>query len=312
MHLVLLLITEKQKFVIYSLTIFADDIKTKLYSYVPEAKEIWLKVLKTISEIEHKMETPYNLDEKVKLYALDGIILAESLKIEGSKRRAALQVYSLYYLTIHLLDDLIEDQHKFYSKFNIAAERSNLLSTGAIGVSFIFNFAMAINQFLIEGGYTQEEVNRIQQRFSESCAIQIKCFTSEKNKNISSKKVFEIKHLGVNGESLSFMAECFQIEIKYGKKCSESFSNALLHLGALSQFTDDLRDYEEDKNNNNANLLISMEREFTGDAKSMYVKMYLEEYQKMLEAIKKSGFEIDMDMLDSIPWYPFFMKHLAA
>lgn len=74
------------------------------------------------------------------------------------------------------------------------------------------------------------------------------------------------------------------------------------------KFTDDIRDYRDDKKNRNANLLISMEKEDKKNSKNKFIEWYLNDEKLMLKEVKKAGLVIDNELITVIPWYPLFMK----
>lgn len=289
--------------------IIPEKIKTKIYSYIPEAREIWDTTINTFKTIENKIETPFNLKENPKLYALDGIIIADSLGIPREERFVALQVFSIYYLAVHLFDDLIEDPAKFGSKFSITTKDEIELHLKAAGVSFSFHIIMTIYQMLISNNkYKPKEINEISQKFVEILAKQIRYFALEKRKDMTPEKTLEIKQHCVSGEATSFIADCILEGIHYNKQKFKHIKKALFYLGSLTQFTDDLRDYKEDKKNNNANLLISMEKQNETNARNEFINWYLLENKLMLDEIKKTKLTIDNELISIIPWYPLFLK----
>jgi hypothetical protein len=80
----------------------------------------------------------------------------------------------------------------------------------------------------------------------------------------------------------------------------------LYYLGSLTQFTDDLRDYADDVEKNNANLFVSMKNEYGDGAVGMYVDWYVKEEKLMSEEIQKSKLNLDYGLVSCIPWYPYF------
>lgn len=290
-----------------------NKIKAKFYSYAPEAREIWDAALCAFATIEDKTKTPYRLNEKPKIYALDGIVVADSLGISKTQRFAALQIFSIYYLAVHLLDDLIEDPTKFRSKFSTAAKNDVDLYLDAIGVSFILHATMSASRILsLSGCCAPEVIVKIGQKFTESLAKQIRYFTLEKGKNMTPEKILEIKQHCVSGEATSFIADCLQLDNHYGESRYRHIKKALKHLGSLTQFTDDLRDYHKDIENGNANLLISMEGHYGANAQDTFMTWYLREERLMAEELVKAKFVPNDNLISAIPWHPFFMKHLSA
>lgn len=249
------------------------EICIKLNGYIPEAKEIWNSAIKTFTEIEKQTKTPFHLIEKTKTYALDGIVIADSLGISKKERFLPLQIFTIYYLAVHLFDDLIEDPIKFGSKFSIKTKDENELHIKAAGVSFSFHVLMAAYKILGSNkNYKAEQINGINQKFTESLARQISYFALEKRQDMTPKKTLEIKQHSVSGEATSFIADCLMMTGSIERKKFEHIKKILFYLGSLTQFTDDIRDYREDKKNYNANLLISMAKENKKNAKNRFIK----------------------------------------
>jgi len=123
---------------------------------------------------------------------------------------------------------------------------------------------------------------------------------------MSAEKVFDIKQHRVSGEATAFIADCLQIDSRYDQKTYKHLRKALYYLGALTQFTDDLRDYSDDIEKNNANLFVSMKNEYGNGARDMYVDWYIKEEKLMSEEMQKSKLNLDHGLVSCIPWYPYF------
>lgn len=285
--------------------ILPDATIRRFRNYIKEAQEIWVAAVDTFNSIEKQTGTPYRLKIKPQLYAVDGIVFADLLGMPKEKRSAALQAFSIYYLSVHLVDDLIEDPIKFCSKFLPTGNEDQKLRTSA--VSFILHASMAF-RLLISKSEKNIMIEKFSQKFTASLAAQIKYFLLEKSNDISPKGVLKIKQRCVSGEATSFIADCLQLDSIYNGKHYGHIKKGLTYLGSLTQFTDDLRDYEEDKRNNNANLLVSMEKFFGKEAINTFIKWYLKEEQFMLKEFERAGLKMNCDLICAIPWFPFFMK----
>lgn len=310
-YLDLVLCREKYK------KIVPDVIIKKFRTYINEALEIWSAAIDTFHLIEKQTETPYQLKIKPQLFAVDGIAFADSLGISKEKRFIPLQAFSIYYLSVHLIDDLTEDPIKFCSKFSPKNDRDRTsndegrkLRTSVI--SFILHASMTnLKLFSLnfdKNKSTTDSTEIFWGKFINSLAIQIKYFSLEKSKNLLPKEVLKIKQRHVSGEATSFIADCLRLNNIYNENQFKHIKMALTYLGSLTQFTDDLRDYEEDKRKGNANLLISMEKFFGRETKKTFIAWYLKEEQFMLNEFKRAGLRENWDFICAVPWFPFFMK----
>lgn len=284
----------------------------RLRSFAPEALGIWIGATRAILGVEELTKVPFRYKKDKKLYALDGIVVADTLGINEKQRFAALQVFSIYYLSVHLFDDIVEDSGKFHSKFKYSNVPPLNTELNASGMSFILHAALAVSNLLTTDLklFSRKSVNKIMQAFIESLAKQTRYFTLEKD-NLTPEEVLEIKQRKVSGEATSFLFDVLQLgnclEIRQGIYAK----NALRYLGSLTQFTDDLRDYEKDKETGNANILVSMEQKYANYARDKFAALYVDEERRMLMAFRKAGLSIDKDLLKAIPWHPFFMKNIT-
>jgi hypothetical protein len=156
--------------------------------------------------------------------------------------------------------------------------------------------------------YTSAQINEISRKFVESLARQISYFALEKRKDMTSERTLEIKQHNVSGEATSFIADCLRLSERIEDRKFKHIKKALFYLGSLTQFTDDIRDYKEDKKNHNANLLINLEKEDKVNAKNKFIDWYLRDEKFLIDEIKKGGLNIDDNLIKLIPWYPLFMK----
>lgn len=97
--------------------LISDQMKARLDEYTRESINIWNSAMKKIKLFEDKSGIPFKLINEKKNYALDGVIVADLLHIKPQLRKPALEIFVIYYLAVHLFDDLVEDPKKFYSKF---------------------------------------------------------------------------------------------------------------------------------------------------------------------------------------------------
>ena len=80
---------------------------------------------------------------------------------------------------------------------------------------------------------------------------------------------------------------------------------------SLLQFSDDLRDTQKDGATGNANLLISLQKEYGKErALGEFIKLYNTEESNMINCFAKTKIKVDIDLLRALPWYPFLRREL--
>lgn len=281
---------------------------TSLEKCIPEAKNVWDLAMKKMSETEDALNAVLRLNEKPKLYALDAIAVFKELNINKIQRDKIAQLFALYYLAVHLFDDAVEDTEKLRRKFNYNGNVPKANHVSALIASFSLNLDLCFSRIL--GQVNPLSLSNFLRQVNTSLSKQFRYFMIEKNRSLTTKETLEAKQHCVSGESTAFMIECMKaVGVKLGKNEKE-LRKALYYLGSLTQFTDDFRDLGEDRVNKNLNLIVSMEKEF-GKAKAIKVfsEMYLKEEKLMVSHLKKAGIA-NIEIFKSIPWHPFFMKHL--
>jgi hypothetical protein len=281
-------------------------LKSKMLSYLPISLDIWNRSLSEFAKVERAIDTPYRLNEEPKAYAIDSIAISKAVGLQAEKLDFAFKAFSIYYLSVHLLDDLMEDPSKFYSKFTYSNEESKERRIRASGASFIYSSNLTVHNIL-EGKSAPKELLRTETAMSESLAKMIKFFRI-KNQTLSPNGIIEVKNRKVSGESTAFFLDFARLEPSQGNKINQHLKQSILYLGSLTQFTDDLRDLEEDKRDKNINLMIALKGLYGKEATTEWAKLYNKEEQNMISAIEKSGIDADINLLRVIPWYPFFAK----
>lgn len=292
---------------------FPEDVISKFASLVSEAEDIWSSSLSFVYRAEEITGFPFHLNEKPRLYALDGIVVADALGIPPAMRASPIQAFCLYYLSVHLIDDFIEDISKFTSAFTYSGADKHIptsIDVNASIVGFILHVNMAITSILqgASGIFSPDTIIKLQELVARSLASQTKYFLLEKDLSLTPKDVLEIKQRRVSGEATSLIADFLQVEKILGHSGSVHIKEALRSLGSLTQFTDDVRDYEEDKTNGNSNLLLSMEKSYNRCAVQKLVEWYIEEENKMIKMLQSCELSINEEQFLTIPWYPFFLK----
>ncbi|MBD2576901.1 hypothetical protein [Oscillatoria sp. FACHB-1406] len=294
---------------------FAEEVISKFVYLRVEARELWNSSLSFLAKAEEITGFPFHLNEKNRLHALDGIIAAEVLGLSVPARASAIKAFCLYYLSVHIIDDFIEDTNKFASAFTYSKSKNYYPTETEINASmvgFIFHVHMAITRILEEepGQFLPKQIVKLQTLVSCSLSSQIKCFLMEKDANLTTEDIFALKQTHVSAEATSLIADFLQVEDRLDREQSSYFKEVLRSLGSLTQFTDDLRDYEDDKAKGNSNLLVSMEKLDRKGAVEKLADCYLQEEEKMKKMLQLSGVSSNEELLLAVPWYPFFLKEL--
>lgn len=295
---------------------FPAEVISKLTSLREEARELWNSCLSFLAKAEEMTGFPFHLNEKNRLHALDGIVAAEVLGISVPARASAIKAFCLYYLSVHIIDDFIEDISKFASAFTYSNSKNYSPTETEINASmvgFIFHVSIAITNILEEAPnrLSPEQIVKLQTLVACSLASQIKCFLLEKDANLTTEDIFALKQTHVSAEATSLIADFLQVEQRIDSTKSSYFKEVLRSLGSLTQFTDDLRDYEEDKEKGNSNLLVSMEQLDREGAVQKLADCYIQEEEKMRKMLQLSGISRGEELLFAVPWYPFFLRELV-
>lgn len=280
--------------------------KSKMLSYLPMSLDIWNRSLSEFAKVERAIDTPYRLNEEPKAYAIDSIAISKAVGLRTEKLDFAFKAFSIYYLSVHLLDDLMEDPSKFYSKFTYSNEESKERRIRASGASFIYSSNLTVHNIL-EGKATPKELLRTETAMNESIAKMIKFFRI-KNQTLSPEGIIDVKNRKVSGESTAFFLEFAGLESSQRNRINQQLKQSMTDLGSLTQFTDDLRDLEEDRRDKNINLMIALKGLHGKEATTEWARLYNKEEQSMVGAIERLGIEADINLLKVIPWYPFFAK----
>lgn len=282
---------------------------TLLQNSVDEARVVWDKAMSSMVCTESEVGAVLTLNERPKLYALDSIAVCKALGVGEEQRMKASQLFSLYYLAVHLFDDAVEDREKLISKFTNGGSVITQEQATPIAVTFALNLNLSLERILKD-----EDPKRVLEflcKTSRSLGRQFKYFMAEKDNDMPVNDVLEVKQHRVSGESTAFIMDCLKaVGVDFGDR-EENIRQALFRMGSLTQFMDDLRDLDEDKVNSNLNLLVALEREKEpAGVVDSFAGLYREEEREMVESLGAAGI-YDTDVFRAIPFHPFYMKHLA-
>lgn len=278
--------------------------------YALEARNIWLSSMKIIDNVQSSLEIPFLLRERLKMYALDGVIVAHSLNIPQEQRFNGLKAFSLSYLASHLFDDYVEDFDKYRSKYSIPSIYSGEVLIRSMGLSAPLLTLLSIIHALDyeENSLDYKDQVGLLKVCMESLVKQVNIFLHEGVSTVEPESVLINKHRGVAAEATSLMYDFLQISKFVKSEESGHLKKALWYLGSLTQFTDDIRDYTIDKEKRSPNLLISLEKDFGKNSINEFIKLYLLEDIRMCQEIAASNLPIDINFWRLIPWHPFLVK----
>lgn len=282
--------------------------KDKFQNFTLSSHKIWRQAIKRLRRDEKVLGLPYSLDGTLKTYALDGLIIARTMGISDKDSLLPLQIFSLYYLSIHIFDDLIEDPAKFYRQFRINDKYKSSRETGkeTLVLSYVLNVLLSIYQLLSADNRYQKNGNEVFRNLLTSLGKFIRFFLIE-HMELSPETILQIKMRGVSGIATGMIADLLLLKESFGPRVFSRIKKTLYCLGSLTQFTDDIRDYDVDRNMGNANLLLGLERKFGRYTQEKFKQWYIREELKMLHALRGSGIKTDTDLIRLIPWYPFWL-----
>lgn len=287
-----------------------EMVKERIVKALPFALEIWDDVMSIIKEVEQESRLPIRMDYDKKFYALDPILISEALDIDQKKIRPILTLFTLYYLQVHMMDDLVEDQKKFYSKFkNIGCDSEHSFMAAATFFPLSFNLCAA--KLLKRSEITDESALKTINLLNKGLFDHVRNLALEKS-DTDPEKILRIKQHGVSGESTSVFADLLKVSIDLDIEQHACLKKALFYLGALTQFTDDIRDYKEDMANSNANLLISINKVHGSKGTKVFAGLYETDAMLMDKWLTRLGVPVDIELLRALPWHPFIAKPLIT
>ena len=253
-----------------------------------------------------KLKLPYELREDPKTYALDGLVIARTLGISDKQSLLPLQVFSLFYLAVHVVDDLAEDYPKFYAQFKIAERYAcfeEQVIKEVLPFSYTLNSVLSVYRMLASDSRYAKNGDRTFLELMTNLGAFTHFFLLEQTE-LPPERILQIKERGVSGVATSMIADLFCLEDVFNHRTATNLKKALHYLGSLTQFTDDLRDYDVDCAKGNANLMASLEAKFEATAQEKFRQWYIREEEMMLDSFRNSGLDINTDLLRAVPWYP--------
>lgn len=291
----------------------SKKVMDKMTNRLQFALNIWEDVVSELSDTIKETSFPSDLDRKKKPYALDAILIADALKLDAPGMPDLFKLYTLYYLELHLIDDMMEDQKKFQSKFHnregISANLNHIEARKLFPILFNLTAVKLISK---NNDLSSDKKITVLELLNKSLLKQIRYMSIEKA-DLTVEQVFEAKEHMVSGEATSTMADLLNTVFDFDGEKFIALKKMLFYLGSLTQFTDDIRDYAEDLDNGNANLLVSLKRAFGEELGiEKLLAMYDIEQSNMKRWSDNFSFSVDFELLSSIPLHPFVVKKLLG
>jgi hypothetical protein len=285
-------------------------VRTHLLGLIPESKEIWRKAIKEFKRDESALRLPYTLGKNTKTYALDGLAVARMIGIPDERISVPLQIFCLFYLSVHIIDDLVEDQTKFCAHFAATANKHGECHPKVIRevlpFSYTLNALLSMHRMLSEHSLFTSRHEELFSLMTKNLGAFTHFFLSEKH-NLTPRQIFLAKERRVSGVATSMIADILCFADSHGAEAAQKTKRGLYYLGSLTQFTDDLRDYTVDTARGNANLLAGLEDKYGTEAPAVFAAWYTREEKRMLKSFRDSGVAFDAEILRAIPWYPFLI-----
>jgi hypothetical protein len=279
-----------------------------IFALQPLAASIWEEVDERFNKKEEEFRIPFTLIESQKLYALDALIICQPFIKQTETLRSIGFIFSVYYLIVHYFDDHVEHPDKFYSKFKFSYNQSTEQQKGAAPFSFVLISLSLIEQELQRLPINREQSQQIHSEILSSLAIQTRYFTTERNENLSSDDVLDMKQRQVSGRSLLILASLISMASALEPEKVQKLRRGLVYLGSLIQITDDIRDLETDTALRNANIVTASIRD-SGEEKGIEIlsKIFTSEVQLLQRFFKELYTEDELRLILSLPFYPFFI-----
>ncbi len=283
-----------------------EQLRDGLAKLVQPSKKIWRQATRGLGRDGRRLKLPYELREDPKTYALDGLVIARMLGIGDKESSVPMQIFSLFYLAVHAIDDLAEDYPKFYAQFTLAqryARFEERVIKEVLPFSYTLNSVLSIYRMIAGDSRYAKNGDRIFLDLVTNLGKFTHFFLLEQAES-APERILQIKEREVSGVATSMIADLLCLEDVFNHRVALNLKDALFRLGSLTQFTDDLRDYDIDQARSNANLMAGLEAKFGSAAQDKFRQWYVREEEKMLASFRNCGLDLNIDLMRAIPWYP--------
>src|SRR3989344_3904363 len=276
-----------------------EQLKDGLAKLVQPSKKIWRQATRSLGRDGRRLKLPYELREDPKTYALDGLAVARMLGIVDKDSSIPLQIFSLFYLAVHAIDDLAEDYPKFFAQFALAQRYAHFeerVIKEVLPFSYTLNSILSIYRMLAGDSRYAKNSDQIFLDLITNLGKFTHFFLLEQAES-APDRILQIKEREVSGVATSMIADLLCVEDVFNHRVAVNLKDALFRLGSLTQFTDDLRDYDIDCAKGNANLVAGLEAKFEATAQEKFRQWYIREEEMMLDSFRNSGLDINTDLL---------------
>lgn len=277
-----------------------DDLET--------LKPLTKEIVETAYTYLNENEFQYNLREKNHLYPYDMLILIDAIN-EGYNEKFFLSTIStFYYLHLHLLDDLYDSKDDYEKNFKNSSPGKNELFD-----IFIDSLERYLSNSEQIGEKTQKKLLINYKKRIDLTENLYKEYFLNGNDKFNSDWLVKTKADEVSGTMYSFLGD---IIINYRNlKKRDELIKGLRNLGSMCQLTDDYRDYLEDLENKEPNILVSLINESSEYNEGEIIERWRRLFKTRCEASTKhfsSYFSnnINKEDVKLIAIYPFFKNSL--
>lgn len=280
-----------------------------ILSFHNDALRVWRSVARhyAVNEVEYRI--PYSFAETAKLYALDALCLtAPLIKNDDDKLKLA-ELFTVFYLIVHLFDDHVEHRDKFYSKFDFSTASDIDTQRGAAPFSFmLLSFSILTDILSSISQFNQDERADIMREMYAVLARQTRYFASERQASMSIDETLEVKQRQVAGKTLAMFGDIIARYTNMSAAKAKRLHEGLVYLGSLTQITDDIRDKSIDSILRNANIVNTAAR-VLGDVagEKRLDSIYQEEAGRAREHLEHVFTPQYVSVLLSLPFYPFMI-----
>lgn len=300
---------EAQRSYIQEVLCEAGLLNVDVLAFKPQATALWNDVAKDFSALETEYNTPFKLQEREHLYAIDALLLADALKLDTISTEVVAKVYILFFLLVSYFDDHVEHRDKFYSKFSYENTSDRSTQHGAVPFSTIFMALELVDQYLTKANATAEQKIKIFQIISKNLLSYTQFFATERSIDATIEEVFEMKQRQVSAKVVAILADLVEPFTRLSSAKKQALSNGMFYLGSMMQITDDIRDAETDKVLKNANLM-NVCHHVLGEAEGAkhFTEIFENESTLAKENLEKVFEEKHVSYLMSLPFYPFCIE----
>lgn len=274
------------------------------------AQMVWEDFMHDFRQVEYRQNIPYELQESAKLYALDLLVIADSLNCndENLLRRISL-IYLIFYLNIHYFDDHVEDPEKFHSKFSYDATLPTETQHGAAPFSFQLGCIQLLEKNLssLTAHHGIVDTHLIRNSYLRNMTNMTLHLVKERSTSLSYTTVIQVKNHGIFNAWADFTATLIGVfHPQQSDSDRKTITEALCSIGSLTQITDDLRDIQKDRALGNINIFTAaLSANHQSEAFRSIAQVYYNEEQSCVRSLRQFVPHHKLQNILFIPFYPF-------